>query len=159
MTRRLSLTLAAAAAVAALVVVAAVRARRGRDVLVVFPSVSGLRPGAPVTYLGADVGTVGRIDPGAGQTVVRLRIRRRDIVFREGDEPRLRTMGLLGDAAIDIRPGPLDAPRLERGDTLHGGGAAASPEPARMLEALMRGGPRPSRDSSAANRAAGAPRP
>jgi ABC-type transporter Mla subunit MlaD len=146
-----------AAAVAALVVVAAVRARRGREVLVVFPSASGLREGAPVTYLGADVGTVGHVERSAGQAVVRLRIRRRDVVLRKGDEPRLRTMGLLGDAAIDIRPGPLEAARLERGDTLHGGGAAASPEPARMLEALMRGGPRPRRDSVAA--AASAPLP
>ena len=160
MTRRLSLTLIAAAAVAALVVVAAVRARRGREVLALFPSANGLREGAPVSYLGANVGTVGRIEQGAegvGGVVVHLRIRRRDIVLRKGDEPRLRTMGLLGDAAVDIRPGPLDAARLVRGDTLRGGGAAASPEPARMLEALMRGGRRPPRDSAPA--AATAPLP
>jgi len=163
MTRRLSLTLLAAAALAALVVAVAVRARRVREVLAVFPSASGLREGAPVTYLGADVGTVGGIERARGSTagaaVVHLRIRRRDLVLRTGDEPRLRTMGLLGDAAIDIRPGPLDAPRLERGDTLRGGGVAASPEPARMLEALMRGGPRPRRDSSPGGRATQAPQP
>ena len=157
MTRRLSLTFLAVAAVAALVVVAAVRARRGREVLVVFSSAGGLREGAPVTYLGADVGQVARIESGPGRAVVRLRIRRRDIVLRRGDEPRLRTMGLLGDAAVDIRPGPLDAARLERGDTLRGGGAAASPEPARMLEALMRGDARAPRDS--AGRTPGAARP
>lgn len=147
MTRRLSFTLLGAAAIAAAVVVAAVRARRGREVLALFPNAGGLRTGAPVTYLGADVGTVGRIERIGGASVVHLRIRRRDLVLRRGDEPRLRTMGLLGDAAIDIRPGPLDAARVERGDTLRGGGTATSPEPARMLEALMRGGPRPARDS------------
>jgi ABC-type transporter Mla subunit MlaD len=143
MTRRLALTLAAAGAITLAVLVASVRGRGGtREFSAVFPSASGLHEGALVTYLGVAVGEVGPIDLSSGRVVARLRIRRHDVTLRAADEVRLRTMGLLGDAAVDITPGLRDAVLLEPGDTLFGAPLSAGSEPAKPIEALIRGGAR-----------------
>ena len=139
MTRRLALTLAAAGEIALAVLVASVRGRSGtREFSVVFPSASGLREGALVSYLGVAVGEVGPIDLSSGRVVARIRIRRRDVSLRAGDDVRLRTMGLLGDATVEIMPGLRDAALLEPGDTLFGA-PLASGEPAKPIEALIKG--------------------
>ena len=143
MTRRLALTLLAAAAIVLAALIASVRGRgASREFSVVFPSASGLREGALVSYLGVTVGEVGPIDLSSGRVVARLRIRRRDVVLRSGDEARLRTMGLLGDAAVEITPGPRDAHALEPGDTLSAALNSSGAEPPKALEALIRGGGR-----------------
>ena len=139
MTRRLALTLLAAAALLAAVGVAAFRDRSSSRLTAVFPSAGGLREGAPVTYLGVQVGLVEAIDLRSGRVVATLHVRRRDVVLRARDSVRLRTMGLLGgDAAVDITPGPRDAPPLGAQDTLFGEAvASAAVNPAKALEAFI----------------------
>jgi phospholipid/cholesterol/gamma-HCH transport system substrate-binding protein len=90
-------------------------------------SAAGLVPGASVQLAGQTVGQVDHIDlippgdrPSSGEAVavwmevdegVREQIRR-------DSRAQIRTQGLLGDRLIDIRPGTVDAPVLQPGDTV-----------------------------------------
>lgn len=120
MTIRLFLTLLVAAGIIAAVFVAAVHDRRGRPVVAVLDYGGGLREGASVAYAGVPAGEVERIDLSSGRVVLRLWLRRPDVVLRTGDTVQLRTLGLLGDRIVNIRPGPRSAPPLGPHDTLRG---------------------------------------
>ncbi|HVE79056.1 MAG TPA: MlaD family protein [Gemmatimonadaceae bacterium] len=120
MTVRLFLMLLVAAATIVAVLIAAVRDRRGRAVIAVLEYGGGLREGAGVAYAGVPAGQVERIDLSSGRVVLRLWLRRPDVVLRTGDSVQLRTLGPVGDRIVDIRPGPRSAPPLGPGDTLRG---------------------------------------
>ncbi|MGQ9590479.1 MAG: MlaD family protein [Planctomycetota bacterium] len=87
------------------------------------PSASGLRNGTKVYLSGIEVGSVREIylpdDLGIAEVEVRLGIqgRYRDRI-RKGSYAWLQTEGLLGDAAIHVRPGPAEAEPLEAGEII-----------------------------------------
>ena len=120
MPARLGLTLVAALAIVAAVGVASVRMNSAvqRDVVFVLPRAPGLREGSPVTYLGVAAGEVRRVDLSTGRVVATVGIHRQDVALCAGDVVRLRAVGLLGEAAVDVTPGPPSARVLAAGDTL-----------------------------------------
>ena len=81
----------------------------GYVVRIVFPAASGIEAGSPVKLAGVTVGEVQEIYVvrGAdGQTQVELRCWINQGVYLEEDaEPRLTTMGLLGEKYVEIFPG------------------------------------------------------
>lgn len=87
------------------------------------PSASGLRTGTKVYLSGIEVGSVKEIylpdDLGIAEVEVRLGIqgRYRDRI-REGSYAWLQTEGLLGDAAIHVRPGAAGSEPLEPGEII-----------------------------------------
>jgi phospholipid/cholesterol/gamma-HCH transport system substrate-binding protein len=96
--------------------------------------VNGLKPGAPVRLGGVEVGTVSSVElaPGAeGMVEVALRLDRR-VQGRVTTTSRaaLGSLGLLGEKAIDVAPGPGGAP-LEDGAYL----SAADEDPFKGLMA------------------------
>lgn len=101
--------------------VAAAGACRGRHDRVVFTDLAaapGIREGAPVVFRGVEVGTVERLTLAHSAVRLALRIRRPDAPLRAGDRVAVHTVGLFGDRAIEIVPGPGDAAPLADGATL-----------------------------------------
>jgi phospholipid/cholesterol/gamma-HCH transport system substrate-binding protein len=94
------------------------------------PSASGLRPGGGVSVAGQPAGVIRRIeflpvdDDTTRNILVVLEIdeRMRDQV-RHDSRAYIRTLGLLGDKALDITPGTPASPVLDAGDTLQATGA------------------------------------
>ena len=106
-----------------------------RYVTAILPRADGIREGTVVTYLGVEVGMVERLRLDDGRVVVDLRIHRDDATMRRGDTLRARTLGPIGDKALDWIPGPRTSPFLGPGDTIV---AVQVPEipPDALLEAL-----------------------
>ncbi len=95
--------------------------------VVLVRSAAGLVPGAAVQLAGQTVGQVDEIQlisperrPGSGEAVqiwiaVDTEVREQ---IRADSRAQVRTLGLLGDKLIDIRPGSAGAPVLAEGDTV-----------------------------------------
>ena len=69
-------------------------------------------------FRGLDVGRVERLTLAHSGVRLVLRIRRADAPLLAGDRVALRTVGLFGDAAVEIVPGPGSAPPLGDSTTL-----------------------------------------
>ena len=92
------------------------------DLRIQFPSVEGLRRGAPVWVLGLEEGTVGdmRLDPLYG-VVVDISIHKNAMRYLKKDsEATILTMGLLGDKYIEVGVGSKEAGALRSGDIIAG---------------------------------------
>lgn len=72
---------------------------------------AGLREGATVTYRGIEVGAVTRLTFDSNGIAVDLAFHR-PVPLRTHDTITLHTLGLIGDRAIDIVPGPSASPLL-----------------------------------------------
>lgn len=108
-----------------------------RTAILVLDRAHGIREGTTVTYLGVDFGVVDQLTLHDGRVVAQLRIRRKGAELRRGDIIRVRTLGLFGDKALDLIPGPRDAAILGPSDTLF---AVQPPEvpPEAAIEAFLR---------------------
>src|SRR5215217_1762736 len=106
-------------AVAALILVAGLAVlwppRPVMRVTAVVPAAAGVREGVPVFYRGIDVGRVGRIALADSAVKITLEIARADVPLRASDTVAFATLGLFGDKVVDLRPGPLDAPKVADG--------------------------------------------
>ena len=100
--RLLLILLLAGGILAALSVVLWRGAATARTITAVVSEAPQLREGALVTYLGVTVGTVRHMDLSSGRVGLTLAIERPDVVLRQGDSVRVRTLGLLGDKVVDI---------------------------------------------------------
>jgi len=92
------------------------------DLRIQFPSVEGLRRGAPVWVLGLEEGTVGdmRLDPLYG-VVVDISIHKNAMRYLKKDsEATILTMGLLGDKYIELGTGSPEAEPLLPGEMIKG---------------------------------------
>ena len=87
-------------------------------VVAMLPSAPGLKEGATVTYRGIEVGKVERIRFADTAVQVEFRLTRSDVPLRTRDQVHIASLGLLGDKAMDILPGPVTAPLLQPSDTL-----------------------------------------
>ena len=85
-----------------------------------FGNVGGLKPGAPVSLAGVNIGKVARItlDMKSLEAVVRLHIRERYNEIPTDSTAAIETRGLLGDQYISITPGG-SLKSLKDGDTIH----------------------------------------
>ena len=96
----------------------------GYTIRMVFGSVSGIDAGSPVKLAGVTVGEVKEIHvvrSAEGQTQVELRCWINQGVYLEDDaEPRISTMGLLGEKFVDIVPGTSGNKALGDGGILEG---------------------------------------
>ena len=103
---------------------ASCREHRERIVLTELTAAPGLKEGASVFFRGVEVGRVERLTLAHSGVQLVLGVRRPDVPLRAGDRVALRTVGLFGDAVVEIVPGPERAPPLGDSTTL----AAVSPD-------------------------------
>ena len=87
------------------------------------PEAPGIREGSPIDYLGIEVGEVSRVrflrdTSGPPHLALELRLGRDSVPLRARDSVRVRNIGIFGDQALWIVPGPSNAPVLAEGDTL-----------------------------------------
>jgi phospholipid/cholesterol/gamma-HCH transport system substrate-binding protein len=101
------------------------REHRDRIVVTEVPAAPGLKEGAQVLFRGIEIGRVERIALAHSGVRLALRIQRPDSPLRAGDRVALRAVGLFGDVAVEIVPGPGSAPVLGDSATL----AAVPPTP------------------------------
>jgi ABC-type transporter Mla subunit MlaD len=107
------------AALAALIAMAAsCHEHRERIVVTELPAAPGLKENAQVIFRGVDVGSVERLTLAHSGVRLVLRIRRADAPLLTGDRVALRAVGMFGDAAVEIVPGPSSAPPLGDSTTL-----------------------------------------
>jgi phospholipid/cholesterol/gamma-HCH transport system substrate-binding protein len=100
--------------------------RNRYEVVVLFDAVEGLVNAAPVYHAGVECGNVKRIIPHGMSLPGRPDVPRdkvkviisleRHTDLRSGDEVKVRAVSLLGEVAVEIVPGPLDAPTLPKRD-------------------------------------------
>jgi phospholipid/cholesterol/gamma-HCH transport system substrate-binding protein len=87
-----------------------------------FPTVGGLRQGAPVWLSGVSVGTVRRIEVGrSGEQVVRVSLEVQASVLdriHQDSVASIGTQGLLGDKIVEISLGSAGSPQLHPGDQI-----------------------------------------
>jgi phospholipid/cholesterol/gamma-HCH transport system substrate-binding protein len=89
-----------------------------------FPSADGLLPGAPVVFLGMEVGRVGAVDldPRDDRLPVRVAFEVREEVrrsLRADASVRIGSIGILGDKLLELEAGDAAAP-LPKGAVLRG---------------------------------------
>jgi phospholipid/cholesterol/gamma-HCH transport system substrate-binding protein len=135
---RLLVTLAVAGL--AILVLALAVARRERTVqraraILIYGA--GLREGASVSYRGVDVGRVTRLTFDTAGIAVDLAFQR-EVPLRTADSVRVRTLGIFGDHALDIVPGPHTAQLLPDNGLLASQPPPPEIPPHRWLELLQR---------------------
>ena len=115
----------------------------GPDLVVLLPEAPGIREGSRIEYLGVDVGEVTRVafvrdTVGPPRVALHLQLSRDSVPLRAADSIRVRNLGLFGDQALSIVPGPSNAQALSRGDTLLAATDPLPPRPelAKFLDAL-----------------------
>jgi len=95
--------------------------RRGMTLEVVFESVKGLREGDDVNIAGMRVGSVRTISYLPERRVVRVILwLRQSVILREGYAVQINASTLLGGNAVDIDPGPPEAPEVRTDRELRG---------------------------------------
>ena len=98
--------------------------RPGYTIRLMFDSVSGIDKSSPVKLAGVTVGEVKEVHVirnSEGQTQVELRCWINEGVYLEDDaEPRIGTMGLLGEKYIEVLPGTSGNKAIGDGGTLEG---------------------------------------
>ena len=93
---------------------------------VMFPEAPGLKVGSEVRYLGLKVGDVTKIliqQPENGatpQVAVAVTLANKGIQIRRADRFGIGTQGLLGEAYLDITPGPISSPLISEGSAVQG---------------------------------------
>ena len=114
-----------------------------QEFIVVLPEAPGIREGSPIDYLGIQIGEVTRVvfvrdSASPPRVAVHIRLSRDSVPLRVGDSVQVRTIGIFGDQALSIAPGPSTAPRLSGGDTLIASSepVARRPDLGRFLEGL-----------------------
>ena len=160
---RLGVLLAIAATILIVGLVWLSRANDGPRLLGDLPEAPGLRVGAPVSFRGVSIGIVEDVAFTDSSVRVTIALRRDDLPLRRGDGVRMTHMGIFGDVALEIVPGPAGAPRVRDGDVL----GAAPPDRTMLrreaaaesaLVELARGARRPPPDTTRARRDSNAAR-
>jgi ABC-type transporter Mla subunit MlaD len=101
---------------------------------IVFSEAPALKEGCQVRYLGLEVGRVEEItlnrspNGGSPEVSVAVALKEKNIPIRRDDKFTIATAGLLGEAFVDIRPGPSNSPAIPSGSTVRGEILAFSPE-------------------------------
>ena len=129
--------LVALVAIAAMILAFSGRTGRNRyKVSAFFDNVAGLIEEAPVRYKGVECGVVTRIAiarrPDRSDIAVRVELMvDKEITLRAGDEVKITPISFFGEMAVQIVPGPLDAPPLEKDGSAQmvGTGAAGLLDP------------------------------
>ena len=138
MPTRLLATLAVAVAVVIALAVAVWRSERTvQRARTVLTHAEGLREGSAVTYRGVVVGIVSQMAFDTNGIAVDLAFRR-EVPLRTGDSADVRTLGLLGDKAIDIVPGPSSAALLPSDRLIPARTAASAVPEAEVIELIRR---------------------
>ena len=116
--RLLALVLVSIAAVTSAVVLVSRRTPEPR-LIAILPPVQGLSEGAPVSYLGIEIGKIERLHIDRRPVVAELRITRPDAALRRSDIIRYQTRPLFGGTGLEVVQGRAPAPALRDGDTIH----------------------------------------
>lgn len=111
------------------------KTQKGYEIAAFFDSVSGLVEGGAVQIAGIEVGRVKDIRLTGRQAKVTMTIRK-EIPIYSGAQASLKTMGVLGDTYVEIKPGNDKTPRL-----LAGGVIQESFSPIELGEILSRAMP------------------
>ncbi|MEZ4873813.1 MAG: MlaD family protein [Bdellovibrionales bacterium] len=77
----------------------------------------GLVPNSIVTMAGIKVGTIEGIDLVNGKARILLSIEE-DVPVTTASKVEVRTLGILGDKTVELKPGDVTAPRLKSGEQL-----------------------------------------
>ncbi len=99
---------------------------RGQSYTVLMKDSAGLQPGDRIRVAGVQVGKIRSVELLPEETwPVRMRIHvRSDVALRTDSSAGIATAGLLGMPFLQIDPGSVQAPLLEPGGTIEGGGAS-----------------------------------
>ena len=82
---------------------------RGRIIHAELPAAPDVKVGAPVRFHGVDIGEVRALTPERHALRAELLITRADAPVRARDRVAVRPIGIFGDVAVDIVPGPDSA--------------------------------------------------
>lgn len=138
MPARLIATLAVAVAVVAALAMTVWRSERTvQRARTVLSHSEGLREGSAVTYRGVVVGVVSRMAFDTNGIAVDLAFRQ-EVPLRTADSADVRTLGLLGDVAIDILPGSSEAALLPPNGLLPARAGKAAVAQEDLIEVLRR---------------------
>ncbi len=88
------------------------------SIIVEFPSVNGMQPGAAVRYRGVEVGRITKIEPGSNGVDVTLEISEPDLVIPRDVLVQTNQSGLVGETSVDITPQELLAESVQEIDPL-----------------------------------------
>jgi len=96
--------------------------RNRYKITVLFDDVAGLIEEAPVRYKGVECGSVRRIAVGTRRGAPDIKVEvvlslDDNIILRADDEVKVTPVSFLGEMAVQIVPGPLDAPELPKDGT------------------------------------------
>jgi ABC-type transporter Mla subunit MlaD len=94
------------------------REHRDRIVVTELPAAPGIKEGSQVIFRGIEIGRVERLTLEHSGVRLALRIGRPDAPLRAGDRVALRPLGIFGEVAVHIVPGPASAPALGDSATL-----------------------------------------
>lgn len=100
------------------ILLSACRRAPDRLVTVTFDRAPGLAAGQRVFFRGIEVGGVQRIVLTDSGVTVTLRVERADAPIRSEDGVRVSTVGVVGERAIEIIPGPRGATLVQRQSVL-----------------------------------------
>jgi len=103
--------------------------RGGYEVMAVFSNCSGMKPGAPVTIAGVEIGRVKSIVLEDYEARISLMIEP-GVILQKDVIASIKTRGLIGEKYVEITPGASD-------QKLQAGGTIRETEPAMDIEGLI----------------------
>ena len=95
-----------------------VRQAAGIAIYAEVPRADGVREGQQVGFRGVIVGHIDSVGFTDNAVRLKLMITRKGVPLRAGDKVKVRAIGVFGDQAIDIVPGPGSAPLIGAGAEL-----------------------------------------
>lgn len=105
--------------------------KMAKTVTVQFTDVAGLKEKADVRIAGVLVGRVAKIRLVGGKALVDIELEK-DVDLHQGAAAAIQTLGMLGESYVELLPGPMTAPPLPAGTTLHGSEGVSIDQVSRM---------------------------